>query len=157
MDWDFVRISPREAKSQISSTLDIFLTASRGENLTKTQPHTWGNSWANYLARQFAQFFPLVCGRLKKAKKTSKIIVNPGSLGVLWTLCAGKHLRTQQCTFQESFIVRLEPRRVHYYNKTFNRKPGIFVGSDRLVMNTKQWYGYVKLRTNVKPWLLFQP
>ena len=34
-----MRISPREAKSQISNMIDIFLTASRGEKLKKTQPH----------------------------------------------------------------------------------------------------------------------
>ena len=66
--WVFMRISPCKAKSQISNTTDIFLMASQGEKLTKTQPHKWWNSWANRLARQFAQLFPQVCGRLKVTK-----------------------------------------------------------------------------------------
>lgn len=43
----------------------FFLSASRGEFLTKISPHTRGNGLANYLARHFAQLYPLVCGGLK--------------------------------------------------------------------------------------------
>ena len=39
--------------------LDICLTTSRGKSLTKIYAHTGGNSWANDLARLFAQLFPL--------------------------------------------------------------------------------------------------
>ena len=45
---------------KISNMTDIFLSALRGEILTKTRPHTRGNSWANCLARPFAELFPLV-------------------------------------------------------------------------------------------------
>ena len=36
--FSVMRISSREAKPQISNTTDIFLTDSRSEKLTKTQP-----------------------------------------------------------------------------------------------------------------------
>ena len=54
------------ARPKISNMFDFILTASRGEFLTKTLPHTWGNGWASCLARNFAQLFPHVCGRLYK-------------------------------------------------------------------------------------------
>ena len=52
------------SRQKISNMTDIFLSALRGEILTKTPPHTRGNSWANCLARSFAKLFPLVCGGL---------------------------------------------------------------------------------------------
>ena len=48
------------SRPKISNMTDIFLTVLRGEILTKTRPHTRGNSWANCLARPFAELFPLV-------------------------------------------------------------------------------------------------
>ena len=51
-------------RQQISNMTDISLTASRGVKLTKTPAHTRGNSWANCLARNFAEHFPQVCGSL---------------------------------------------------------------------------------------------
>ena len=51
------------SRGEISNIMtDIFLTASRGENLTKTEPHTWWNS-------RSAQLFPRVCGRLYQTTK----------------------------------------------------------------------------------------
>ena len=37
--WILARILPGEVKFQISNVTDFFLVASRGEKLTKTQPH----------------------------------------------------------------------------------------------------------------------
>ena len=51
--------SRRTTKSAVSAILNR-----SGEILTKTPPHTRGNSWANCLARPFAKLFPLMCGGL---------------------------------------------------------------------------------------------
>ena len=48
--WVFVRFSPREAVRKISVVFDIWDFVSRGEILSKTQRHTWGNSSADCLA-----------------------------------------------------------------------------------------------------------
>ena len=48
--WVFVSFSSREAVRKISVLFDIWDFASRGEILTKTQPHTWGSSSADCLA-----------------------------------------------------------------------------------------------------------
>ena len=45
------------ARQKLSNTTDFRLTTSRSEILTKILPHTCGNSWANWLARQRAQLF----------------------------------------------------------------------------------------------------
>ena len=60
-----MRISPREAKSQISNMIDNFLTASRGEKLTKLN-RTHDETAELIASMQFAQLFPQVCGRLYK-------------------------------------------------------------------------------------------
>ena len=53
------------ARQKVSNIMNIFLMALQGEFLTKISPNTWGNGWADCLARHFAQLFPHVCGGLK--------------------------------------------------------------------------------------------
>ena len=61
---------------------NFILTASRGEFLTKTLPHTSGNGSASCLARHFAQLFPHVCGGLKEVENFRTLDCNTTSNNV---------------------------------------------------------------------------
>ena len=57
---------------ECEQTCLIFLSASRGDSVTKISPHTRGNGWTKCLARHFSQLFSHVCGGISFASKRAK-------------------------------------------------------------------------------------
>ena len=114
------------ARPKISNMFDFILTASQGEFLTTISLHTWGNGWANHLARQFAQLFPQVCGGLKLCKNT----IGEATLGLY---CLTEQINVPLASVVQSNDARWAREECKYKSVVRDARRASFFRSHRVV------------------------